>query len=128
MKRKSIAGLMMSNKQPQIVYFTEHQQPESHDSQVLEQLTQDIDNPIVFSGNPDMKKTPAYLGINKDFTASYYIGTCWLQEGEIAAAVMPKMELDYFEMLRTALAVDTEYELQYFQNATVSILTNLRYR
>ena len=105
---------MMSNKQPQIVYFTEHQQPESHDSQVLEQLTQDIDNPIVFSGNPDMKKTPAYLGINKDFTASYYIGTCWLQEGEIAAAVLPKMELDYFEMLRIALAVDTEYELQYF--------------
>ena len=105
---------MTTNKQQQVIYFTEHQQPEPHDRQVLEQLTQDIDNPIVFSGNPDMKRTPAYLGINKDFTASYYIGTCWLQEGEIAAAVLPKMELDYFEMLRIALAVDTEYELQYF--------------
>ena len=105
---------MTTNKQQQVIYFTEHQQPELHDRQVLEQLTQDIDNPIVFSGNPDMKEAPAYLGINKDFTASYYIGTCWLQEGKIAAAVMPKMELDYFEMWRTVLAVDTEYELQYF--------------
>ena len=105
---------MTTNKQQQVIYFTEHQQPEPHDRQVLEQLTQDIDSPIVFSGNPDMKRTPSYLGINKDFTASYYIGACWLQEGKIAAAVMPKMELDYFEMLRIALAVDTEYELQYF--------------
>ena len=45
---------MTTNKQHQVIYFTEHQQPESHDSQVLEQLTQDINNPIVFSGNPDM--------------------------------------------------------------------------
>ena len=105
---------MTTNKQQQVIYFTEHQQPKAGDKQVLEQLRQDINNPIVFSGNPDMNKDPIYLGINKDFTASYYIGTCWLQEGEIAAAVMPKMELDYFEMLRTALAVDTEYELQYF--------------
>ena len=93
---------MTTNKQQQVIYFTEHQQPEPHDRQVLEQLTQDIDSPIIFSGNPDMKEAPAY------------IGTCWLQEGEIAAAVLPKMELDYFEMLRIALAVDTEYELQYF--------------
>ena len=105
---------MITHKQRQVIYFTEHQQPKAGDKQVLEQLTQNINNPIVFSGNPDMNKAPVYLGINKDFTASYYIGTCWLQEGEIAAAVMPKMELDYFEMLRAVLAVDTEYELQYF--------------
>ena len=115
MKQKPITGLMMTNKQPQVLYFTEHQQPESADDrQVLEQLNQDNDAPIVFRGNPDMKQAPVYLGISKDFRASYYIGACWLKESEIAAAVTPKMELDYIEMLRIALAVDTEHEINYF--------------
>lgn len=105
----------MTNKQPQVLYFKEHQQPEAADNrQVLEQLNQDNDAPIVFRGNPDMKQAPVYLGIGKDFRASYYIGACWLKEGEIAAAVTPKMELDYVEMLRIALAVDTEHEINYF--------------
>ncbi len=105
----------MPNRQPQVLYFTEHRQPIlPNDKQVLERLSRDNERPIVFSGNPDMKQAPVYLGIGKDFRASYYIGTCWLREGEIAAAVTPKMELDYIEMMRIAFAVDSDHEINYF--------------
>ena len=78
MKQKPITGLMMTDKQPQVLYFTEHQQPESADDrQVLEQLNQNNDAPIVFSGNPDMKQAPSIWELVKilgQVTISGHVG------------------------------------------------------
>ena len=62
---------------------------------------------------------PKYLGLGwKNDTilqASYYIGASWLVENESAIVVTPKMgNIDFVEMFITALAVDSDPEVNYF--------------
>ena len=59
--------------------------------------------------------TPKYLGIDQNFTASYYIGASWLVKNELAVIVTPKMEnIDFVTMFLAALEVDTKNESDYF--------------
>ena len=62
---------------------------------------------------------PRYLGLGwkdeNNLQASYYIGASWLIENESAVVVTPKMnDIDFIEMFITALAVDSDPEVNYF--------------
>lgn len=62
---------------------------------------------------------PKYLGLcwesQTSLQASYYIGASWLVENETSVVVSPKMEnIDFVEMFITALAVDSDPEVNYF--------------
>ena len=62
---------------------------------------------------------PRYLGLDwkdeNNLQASYYIGASWLIENESAVVVTPKMnDIDFIEMFITALAVDSDPEVNYF--------------
>ncbi|MCQ2286643.1 MAG: McrC family protein [Bacteroidales bacterium] len=62
---------------------------------------------------------PKYLGLcwesQTSLLASYYIGASWLVENETSVVVSPKMEnIDFVEMFITALAVDSDPEVNYF--------------
>lgn len=110
-------------KQTKVLYFKEHQTPhqESEDEKILFQevweLAQKENSEIKFLGNPNIDEEPAYLGINRSITASYYIGTCWLVENKIAAAVSPKIqELDYLSMLDAAFSIESSNEIAYFSS------------
>lgn len=64
-------------------------------------------------------KAPKYLGIcwkdEENLWSSYYIGASWLVENETSVVVSPKMEnIDFVEMFITALAVDSDPEVNYF--------------
>ena len=68
-----------------------------------------VGTPDVFMGEP------TFLGINKDLEASYYIGACWIVKNELPFIVLPKIDnLDFTEMLITALSVNSEKEGEYF--------------
>ncbi len=71
---------------------------------------------VCFEGNPsNYMGTPKYLGIDQNFTASYYIGASWLVKNELAVIVTPKMEnIDFVTMFLAALEVDTKNESDYF--------------
>ena len=71
---------------------------------------------VCFEGNPsNYLGTPKYLGIDQNFTASYYIGASWLVKNELAVIVTPKMEnIDFVTMFLAALEVDTKNESDYF--------------
>ena len=64
---------------------------------------------VDFVGAPeDYMGEPQYLGIGKDFRASYYIGTCWLTE-YLTISVLPKIEnVDFIKMFLAALEVNSE--------------------
>ncbi|MBO7598846.1 MAG: TonB-dependent receptor [Bacteroidales bacterium] len=64
---------------------------------------------VDFVGIPqDFMGEPKYLGIGKDFRASYYIGTCWLTE-YLTITILPKIEnIDFIKMFLAALEVDSE--------------------
>lgn len=64
-------------------------------------------------------KAPKYLGICwkdiENLWSSYYIGASWLVENETSVVVSPKMEnIDFVKMFITALAVDSDPEVNYF--------------
>lgn len=64
---------------------------------------------VEFVGNPDYMCKPQYLGIDKDFKASYYIGAEWLVKGETAVVVLPEIEdVDFIKMFLSALENDDE--------------------
>ncbi len=70
---------------------------------------------VEFVGNPDCLGEPKHLGIERNFTASYYIGADWLVKNEQAVVVLPKMEnTDFIEMFVSALEVDSQHEASYF--------------
>ena len=71
---------------------------------------------VCFEGNPtNFMGKPKYLGIDQNFTASYYIGASWLVKNELAVIVTPKMEnIDFVTMFLAALEVDTKNESDYF--------------
>jgi len=71
---------------------------------------------VCFEGNPsNYMGTPKYLGIDQNFTASYYIGASWLVKNELAVIVTPKMgNIDFVTMFLAALEVDTKNESDYF--------------
>ncbi len=71
---------------------------------------------VKFVGNPtEYLGIPKYLGIDQNFTASYYIGTSWLIENELAVVVTPKMEnIDFVQMFLTALELEEKYKKDYF--------------
>ena len=90
----------MENKE-NIIYIKEHGLvPQEYHNRL---------NRDEFVGVPEIYMgEPKYLGIGKDFRASYYIGTCWLTEN-LAIAVLPKIEsIDFIKMFLSALEVDTE--------------------
>ena len=64
---------------------------------------------VDFVGIPqDFMGEPQYLGIGKDFRASYYIGTCWLTEN-LTITILPKIEnIDFIKMFLAALEVESE--------------------
>lgn len=70
---------------------------------------------VCFEGNPsDYMGKPRYLGIDKSFTASYYIGAAWLTD-DLAVVVTPKIKnIDFVTMFLEALDVDTKNESDYF--------------
>ena len=71
---------------------------------------------VCFEGNPSkyMGK-PKYLGIDSNFTASYYIGASWLVKNELAVIVTPKMKnIDFVTMFLSALEVDAKNESDYY--------------
>lgn len=70
---------------------------------------------VCFEGNPaDYIGKPRYLGIDRSFTASYYIGASWLKD-DLAVVVTPKMSnVDFVCMFLAALEVDSEKESDYF--------------
>jgi 5-methylcytosine-specific restriction enzyme subunit McrC len=58
---------------------------------------------------------PKYLGIDQNFTASYYIGASWLIKNELAVVVTPKMEkIDFVQMFLTALRMEEKHKKDYF--------------
>lgn len=67
-------------------------------------------------GPPDIfMGKPKYLGINNNLQASYYIGACWIVKNELPLVVLPKLDnLDFTEMLITALSVNSDKEGDYF--------------
>lgn len=70
---------------------------------------------IQFVGNPDYMDAPKYLGIDQEYNASYYIGTCWLIKNELAVSVIPKIDnIDFVTMFLSALEVNTAKESDYF--------------
>lgn len=70
---------------------------------------------VEFVGNPVFLGEPKHLGIERNFTASYYIGADWLVKNEQAVVVLPKMEnIDFIEMFVAALEVDSQHEASYF--------------
>lgn len=71
---------------------------------------------VKFVGNPtEYMGIPKYLGIDQNFTASYYIGASWLMENELAVVVTPKMEnIDFVQMFLTALRMEEKYKSDYF--------------
>ncbi|MBO4738467.1 MAG: hypothetical protein J5606_02790 [Bacteroidales bacterium] len=70
---------------------------------------------VCFEGNPsNYMRKPRYLGIDKSFTASYYIGAAWLTD-DLAIVVTPKIKnIDFVTMFLEALDVDTKNESDYF--------------
>lgn len=94
--------------------FREHQMPEGDGLRVFRDFLAKNPN-YNFKGQPDYMKPPSCLGINDAGMASYYIGADWIQENELAAIVLPKIEnLDFTEMFMSALEVDTQAEAHYF--------------
>lgn len=71
---------------------------------------------VKFVGNPtEYMGIPKYLGIDQNFTASYYIGASWLIEKELAVVVTPKMgNIDFVQMFLTALELEERYQKDYF--------------
>ena len=71
---------------------------------------------VKFVGNPtEYMGIPKYLGIDQNFTASYYIGASWLIENELAVVVTPKMDnIDFVQMFLTALRMEEKYKKDYF--------------
>lgn len=70
---------------------------------------------VEFVGNPDCLGEPKHLGIDWNFTASYYIGADWLVKNEQAVVVLPKIEnTDFIEMFVSALEIDSQHEASYF--------------
>ncbi len=68
-----------------------------------------VGTPDDFMGKPD------YLGVNNELESSYYIGASWIVKNELPLIVLPKIKnLDFTEMLITALSVDSENEGVYF--------------
>ncbi len=68
-----------------------------------------VGTPDDFMGKPD------YLGVNNELESSYYIGATWIVKNELPLIVLPKIEnLDFTEMLITALSVGSENEGVYF--------------
>ena len=68
---------------------------------------------------PKYMEEPKYLGLcwndQNSLQASYYIGASWLIDNELAVVVTPKMnDIDFVEMFMTALAVDSDSEVNYF--------------
>jgi len=71
---------------------------------------------VKFVGNPtEYMGIPKYLGIDQNFTASYYIGASWLIKNELAVVVTPKMEnIDFVQMFLTALRMEEKHKKDYF--------------
>lgn len=65
-------------------------------------------------GSSDFMQIPKYLGIDRNFRASYFIGTCWLTD-DLAVAILPKIEnVNFIKMFLSALEVDSAKESDYF--------------
>lgn len=67
-------------------------------------------------GTPDVYMgEPTCLGVNDELEASYYVGASWIIKNELPLIVLPKFQnLDFTEMLITALSVSSENERDYF--------------
>ena len=68
---------------------------------------------------PQYMEEPKYLGLfwngQSSLQANYYIGASWLVENEFSVVVTPKMnDIDFIDMFMTALAVDSDPEVNYF--------------
>lgn len=73
---------------------------------------------VCFEGNPsNYMGKPKHLGIDSNYTTSYYIGASWLVKNELAIIVIPKLKnTDFVTMFLSALEVDTKNESDYFSH------------
>lgn len=71
---------------------------------------------VKLKGIPDeFMGEPTCLGLTSDLEASYYIGVSWIIRNELPLLVLPKIDdLDFTEMLITALSVTSDKESDYF--------------
>lgn len=75
-----------------------------------------VSHNVELVGSPDIfMGEPIRLGVNKELEASYYIGASWIVKNELPMLVLPKIDnLDFTDMLITALSVSSENEGEYF--------------
>ena len=96
------------------IVLEEHKKYEKDDRDELLEFIEKHN--VELKGNPDgYMDHPHILGVNDDLEASYYIGANWIVKNELAIIVHPKYEdLDFTEMLITALSVDSNRVGEYF--------------